>query len=224
MVKLGDVLIQPEPGWVRFDDRDPAIVYESGKWDIRTEPNNHKNGYTGAIKDKKARAWFDFVGNGLRLVALRAITYSDNIDIFIDGKHYGKLGTRGTDTRFCVIFAANRLPFGRHKVEIQVNATPRNVNTYDFRMDAIDIPEGGYLMHPDTERTRSLFVSDDNRYSSYLADEDVWIQLGLDVNINDYIERGVSDKHLARVNRDKLSTILNLKSDRPKIRTFRPSS
>lgn len=66
----------------------------------------------------------------------------------------------------------------------------------------------------------SLFVvSDDKRHYSYDGSTGGWIQLGTEVSVQDYNEKGVYD--FSELNKELIKTLPNLKTDKPILKTFK---
>ncbi|HDX9646711.1 TPA: hypothetical protein ROY02_003011 [Bacillus cereus] len=142
-VKVGDVLLQPEPGWKRFDDSDSNIKYV-GTWMTHTFWDDGYN-KTAHVKndeqDKLGRVLFNFVGTRLRLLAYRTDgTYFDNTKIVIDGITYNcpKID-KTSDQKSVIVYEKLDLNPGKHTVEIY---------DYVLNLDAIDIDAGGSILEP----------------------------------------------------------------------------
>ncbi|EJR57241.1 hypothetical protein IIO_04768 [Bacillus cereus VD115] len=131
-VKVGDVLTQPEPGWKRFDDRNPLINYSGGKWKT-AEFTDYYNGTQSFINSALGGiVEFIFKGKGIRLVSTE-YKGRDPINIQIDGVKE-QYSPNGTGSRYQVIqYEKVNLTDDYHTVKISANSVT---------MDAIDILGG----------------------------------------------------------------------------------
>lgn len=139
--QVGDVLKEPEPGWKRFDDRNPNILYQ-GNW---IENENITTHYRGTFHNKPSssgddsiiKALFDFSGTKIRIIAFMTTGSYDVGTIKIDGEAFNFSYIKGTPTAQCLVFEKLELEPGIHKVEL----SGRYIN-----LDAIDIDETGELI------------------------------------------------------------------------------
>ncbi|MFJ7662375.1 Ig-like domain-containing protein [Lysinibacillus sp. NPDC097162] len=146
---VGDVLKSPEIGWKRYDDNHKKLIYEKGKWvryTTNAAPADYKKGSMGAKKNVTAKLEFWFLGSKINIITNREPTYTKNALVKIDGIDQGNLMSNGTAQAQTLAFKKEGLAFGIHKVEVLITNTPSNVNTYNLRIDAIDIDSDGSLV------------------------------------------------------------------------------
>ncbi|PFO72174.1 hypothetical protein COJ83_02210 [Bacillus cereus] len=137
-VEVGDVLLQPEDGWKRFDDSDSLIKY-SGTWTISTPDDNGYNRtvhWTGRTSAGIVSATFAFYGTSLRIIGLMTEYYQKGI-ITIDGITNDINFNRTGVTKCALLYEELNLVEGKHIVTI----SGEKIN-----LDAIDIDNKGYLV------------------------------------------------------------------------------
>lgn len=79
--KVGDILLQPEDGWKRFDDSDSLIKY-SGPWNVSTSVDGSYNGtlhWTDYTSAGIVSASFAFYGTSLRIIGLMTEYYQKEL-------------------------------------------------------------------------------------------------------------------------------------------------
>ncbi|PEM50879.1 hypothetical protein [Bacillus wiedmannii] len=136
--KVGDQLLQPEPGWKRFDDTDPLISY-AGPWSVSTNTpldNYNKTLHSKNTSNSTAGEFeFTFKGTGIRLIATLSSTPAYNVDstITIDGVSETFKGYHPT-------YAIQGLAF--QKLYLQDGVHTVKVSTPSFIFDAVDIQNG----------------------------------------------------------------------------------
>ncbi|WP_019422843.1 hypothetical protein [Paenibacillus sp. OSY-SE] len=144
MAKFGDVLLQPESGWKRYDDSEPIILYEGDGWE-RYSNGAYYNGARQACSRTsiKPKIKFNFIGSKLILISSLYLSYSNKIEIKIDEKIYEASQVSNSTYNQAVFFIIEGLKFKEHSVEI----TKINQGGWesDFNLDAIDIDESGQL-------------------------------------------------------------------------------
>ncbi|MFJ6244704.1 hypothetical protein ACIQHV_25330 [Bacillus bombysepticus] len=136
--KVGDILLQPEDGWKRFDDSDSLIKY-SGPWNVSTSVDGSYNGtlhWTDYTSAGIVSATFAFYGTSLRIIGLMTEYYQKGI-ITIDGItndiNFNQTGV----TKCALLYEELNLVEGKHIVTI----SGEKIN-----LDAIDIDNKGYLV------------------------------------------------------------------------------
>ncbi|WP_457758500.1 protein containing cell adhesion domain protein [Bacillus pacificus] len=150
-VKVGDRLIEPEPGWKRFDDTDTRIFYENpdgGTWKkISVDPIEYYNGTTTFKKHlgmPRLKVKFKFKGIQLRILATRystTVSKYEEAKILIDGVQY-VYNQNGTSNQYCtLLFESPILNQDVHTVEITTGKDP-------FDLDCIDILGGELFFEP----------------------------------------------------------------------------
>lgn len=142
----------PEPGWKRYEETHPAIIYyPNAGWTSAVLADHSGGAVQGSVTSQKGNKFtFDFIGTKFRLLISKATTYSPNIQVKIDGAVAGSFSALDTYYYHRVIgFQRDNLTYGRHSVEVEVITKPANSAAYDFRFDAIDIDADGRMLHPD---------------------------------------------------------------------------
>ncbi|WP_173602560.1 hypothetical protein [Bacillus cereus] len=190
-VEVGDVLLQPEDGWKRFDDSDSLIKY-SGPWTSSTSDDNGYNRtvhWTGRTSAGIVSATFAFYGTSLRIIGLMTEYYQKGI-ITIDGITNDINFNRTGVTKCALLYEKLNLVEGKHIVTI----SGEKIN-----LDAIDIDNKGYLVKqaevgdvlntPESGWTRhnhDAKLSSEKRKIELLP-QDVW------KNFEDYTYTGVKN-------------------------------
>lgn len=131
---VGNVYVNPEEGWKRFDDKHELIHYVGG-WSDRSA-----GGYQGSYKWAKEQTDtinFKFKGSGIRIIGPANIDLQSNMKINIDGKEYHySLYNKSLVWNMCVFeLEVNK---GVHKVKISIDGTMDRIAL----LDAIDIKDG----------------------------------------------------------------------------------
>ncbi|MFF6013921.1 Ig-like domain-containing protein [Lysinibacillus fusiformis] len=160
---VGDRLTQPEIGWKRYDDTHNKIFYEKDKWSRHTVASaayDYKKGSTGAKKNVIAKMEFWFLGSKINIITYRHPSYSKDALVKIDGIDQGNLQIVGSDQSQTLAFKKDGLDFGFHKVEVMVASTSPNVETFNLRIDAIDVD--GKLVAPDEVTNNESITLDKN--------------------------------------------------------------
>ncbi|MGE7021973.1 Ig-like domain-containing protein [Solibacillus cecembensis] len=156
---VGDRLTQPEIDWKRYDDNHNKIIYEKGKWVRYTSSsasNDYKKGSMGAKKNVTAKMEFWFLGSKLNIISFRNPTYTKDAIVKIDGIEQGKVESFGSTQSQTLVFKKEGLNFGIHKVEVIITSTSPNVDTYNLRIDAIDIDANGSLVDEPNNQSITL--------------------------------------------------------------------
>ncbi|WP_374018905.1 hypothetical protein ABU162_03900 [Paenibacillus thiaminolyticus] len=168
MAKFGDRLLQPESGWKRCDDSDPNIINEGDGWERHYAAGGYYNGSRLSClrTSVKPKIKFNFIGSKLILISSLYPSFSDNIEIKIDGKIYKTTQiTSGVD--IAVFFVMEGFKFKEHSVEItKINAGNGGTST-DFNLDAIDIDDNGQLKPYNPIVPKCLFQSRSGQYLSF---------------------------------------------------------
>ncbi|MCQ6566726.1 hypothetical protein NPX88_13250 [Bacillus mycoides] len=137
--KVGDVLLQPESGWTRFDDRHSLIKYGSGTWELATDSRYYDS--TNTFSRVSCDIEFSFKGTGLRIVSKMITTTSGYgpVDVLIDGVTESYSITGSSDQWQTLLYEKQGLPDAVHSVKL---VAPNGII-----MDAIDVL-GGELVKP----------------------------------------------------------------------------
>ena len=131
-------LTAPEAGWQRFDDTHPYIVYEG--WTTNTPNSNFYNSTRHYNISKNNKVTFYFHGTKVRIIAGMSFTFSNNVQVKVDGVQYTYSVKSSTNQQQVLVFEKVGLPLGDHVVEIWT------IGSYDNSLDAIDIDESGSLL------------------------------------------------------------------------------
>ncbi|WP_454015638.1 hypothetical protein [Bacillus sp. Marseille-Q7846] len=132
--KVGDVLLQPESRWTRFDDRHSLIKYGSGTWELATDSRYYNS--TNTFSRVSCDIEFSFKGTGLRIVSKMITTTSGYgpVDVLIDGVTEKYSITGSSDQWQTLLYEKQGLPDAVHSVKL---VAPNGII-----MDAIDVLDG----------------------------------------------------------------------------------
>lgn len=145
MATIGQSLTTPESGWRRYDEKDSRIGYSVnyGSWADSTAYGSTLQAYSDTVN-------FTFYGTKLRIIGFRITTesqgpgYTGNTSVIIDGDVVGTINeSASTSVKMCLEFSIDNLELKYHKVVLKVNDAP-----HVLVLDAIDIDDTGYLLHP----------------------------------------------------------------------------
>ncbi|SME28678.1 hypothetical protein BACERE00177_03549 [Bacillus mobilis] len=141
LIKVGEPLLQPEPGWTRYDDTDSKIKY-SGTWSASTADDGSYNRtvhYTSTTSNGIVSATFSFYGKSIRLIGLMS-PYYKKASIIIDGNILEDINLEATTNgKSILVYEKKDLKEGNHTVTIWGEK---------INLDAIDINQGGYFTPP----------------------------------------------------------------------------
>ncbi|HHK5530958.1 TPA: protein containing cell adhesion domain protein [Bacillus paranthracis] len=180
LVKIGEDLLQPEPGWTRYDDTHSNIKY-LGTWKVTNSGYNSSLHYKNEnVPPKETVAIkFKFYGKSLRIIGLKMAYYSQNALIQIDDNEPELISFYGETINTCLLYEKTGLKEENHTVTIW----GENIN-----LDAIDFNEGGYLI-PTVKVGESLiepelgwkrFDDTDTRISYENPDGGKWKKISVD--------------------------------------------
>jgi hypothetical protein len=143
MATIGQALTTPESGWRRYDQTDSRILYTNGTWTISNANSPAYNGSQATSNNINATCSFKFNGSKLRLIGTKDSSYSSNIEIYIDDILCTSISESYTSNIFQILlFEKLDLSIEIHTIKI-INKT----SSY-LVIDAIDIDNTGYLVHP----------------------------------------------------------------------------
>jgi len=143
MATVGDQLTAPEPGWKRYDDKDPVFKY-IGTWNNDDNYLHYAN--TSRYSNQAgAKISFIFKGTKLRVIGPKSTNKHANVPIIIDGQTetFSQIGYNQTQI---LLYEKTGLSNTEHSVEIIV---PSDIGANNVQIDAIDIDDTGRLLHPD---------------------------------------------------------------------------
>lgn len=137
---VGSSLNQPEAGWKRYEQTDPAFNYVgAGAWTIESVASEFYGGTQHDTAKKDAYVEFSFTGTKLRLITSTWSKIADDISIIIDGVNQGSYSQAGADKRKVIWYEKTGLEDTDHTVRI-INNTSKVMT-----LDAVDIDENGSL-------------------------------------------------------------------------------
>ncbi|HEF1897484.1 TPA: hypothetical protein R9Z04_002604 [Bacillus cereus] len=161
LIKVGDVLKKPEPGWKRFDDTDSNIRY-TGVWansthsDFYNSTLHFKHSTSNNPPDKNpVSIKFNFIGTRLRVIGLMNSSYDANATILVDGVEEIISFFRPGSQSQTLVYEKIGLMNQEHTVEIK---------GYFINLDAIDIDADGELVPFKQEKTKvSLYEKESGK-------------------------------------------------------------
>ncbi|MNB94369.1 hypothetical protein D3C75_415200 [compost metagenome] len=147
-VSVGDELKQPEEGWTRYDDSHEYIKYIGAGWSVLSNnsyyyQNARHESSSSQINDSVR---FVFKGTKLRIISCTYPTYSDSININIDGVNETFSLITSPHNHQILVYEKDGLDDKIHSVEI--SKLKKGTYSVDLIVDAIDIV--GELLSPDT--------------------------------------------------------------------------
>ncbi len=177
MAKLGDVLLQPETGWSRFDDTNSLIAYETpdgGEW-VKGQlagPSyyNETVTYKGSGSIPRLKVKFKFKGTQVRLIGTRFnLVVFEQSTVLIDGvattSNYNQSGT--SNQFMTLLFESSLLTDGEHLVEIITSKDAFDIDAIDVRggqLVSLTSKVGDVLQQPESGWSR---FDDDNSLIKY---------------------------------------------------------
>ncbi|MGA4464350.1 hypothetical protein ACPA2L_16930 [Bacillus bombysepticus] len=140
--KIGDVLLQPEPGWKRFDDTNSLISYKGTDWRLASGdmvPNNYNKTKMYKSASSEGSVEFSFKGTGIRVITTQKMNISPNVFVEIDGVPSGSYsaGNFLTIKNQVLFYEKVGLSDGVHTIKL--------TSTYGMEMDAFDILGGDII-------------------------------------------------------------------------------
>jgi hypothetical protein len=155
--QLGSQLLEPEPGWRRFDNKDPNITY-TGSFPLITDGGSPWCGdmlYSNNSIDNKVA--FNFTGSKLRIISIvMPGWYSGGSGITIDKVNYSASWNTTAQREQVIVFEKTDLSDTEHFV------TLGGVNSY-WGIDAVDIDSNGILKQYTEKLRRLTFLTYDNK-------------------------------------------------------------
>ncbi|MCF2720146.1 fibronectin type III domain-containing protein [Paenibacillus sp. UKAQ_18] len=142
--KVGERLDKPEPGWTRYDDRSPELIYGNDMVKIEDAEDYNKTAL-GAAHNKPSTINFKFDGTKIRLIINMSDSYTKKIGISIDGKVEYFSAYRESWSHQRLAYEKVGLERGIHNVKIWTEVPSSNYVVYDYRFDAIDVDSDGKL-------------------------------------------------------------------------------
>lgn len=135
MANIGDILLNPELGWKRYDDTDVNLAY-LGAWTKQDSSTRYNGTFMLSSNVKgESKVRFNFTGDKIRIIADMNSTRSTSVLIAIDGLEEYFSTNKSTGSSQVLVYEKLNLSDSEHFVEI-INNDTRAIN-----FDAIDIDE-----------------------------------------------------------------------------------
>ncbi|HFU7073001.1 TPA: hypothetical protein ACGN07_005761 [Bacillus cereus] len=154
LARLGGKLVEPEPGWVRFDDTHKNIEY-NGFWktteaDVSCYNNTHHWKSKEDNNDSTISARFLFKGTKFRLISMTSPSYPEDIELKIDGqKEILKLSGE--------VMQYQTLAYEKKNLEDMIHVI--ELSGKYISIDAIDLEEGATLLKLPDEKLKPYQIS-----------------------------------------------------------------
>ncbi|UYZ37288.1 Ig-like domain-containing protein [Clostridium beijerinckii] len=146
---VGQVLSEPENGWVRHDDTDSNISYEGSWYHYQNIYGFTNQTYSGTQAYSNAsnsgagfKIRFNMVSDKLRIIGYSAVNTCKDVRVTIDGNPIDDIDTGYGDAygiHPCLQFSIENLPYEEHSIELE------NISPEQWTFDAIDIDSNGEL-------------------------------------------------------------------------------
>ncbi|VXC86383.1 conserved hypothetical protein [Bacillus mycoides] len=152
--KVGDILLEPEPGWKRIDDADTNIKYD-GKWALYKSDDYYNSTLHYKYKTigtDPASIRFNFYGTKLRIIGILAKDYDSNATITIDGKTETINFFVTQPKNQAIVYEKLNLPLGDHSVKL---------DGIFMNLDAIDIDSDDSMVKPTAKVGDQLLAPED---------------------------------------------------------------
>lgn len=148
MGTVGQTLIAPETGWRRYDDTDSRIIY-NGTW-VKVTSSSMYNGSNQYTQSVGSKIQFKFFGTKLRIISYGSSACSPFVSIAIDSVTESFSEKLVTSQYQTLVYEKTGLSNSVHTVVIT------STDTNYTELDAIDIDDTGYLVHPILNQVSSL--------------------------------------------------------------------
>ena len=145
---IGSEIKKPEIGWKRYDDSNKFINY-NGDWEKEGSRSFYYNNYRSISKNTNINdsVSFSFIGSKIRIISNMYPTYSNEIQITIDGESTVFSQSSTKLLYQAVSYENTDLDYGYHTVEI--HKIKKGSYEKDLNIDAIDVD--GFLLNPNEE-------------------------------------------------------------------------
>lgn len=145
---IGSEIKKPEIGWKRYDDSNKYINY-IGDWEKEGSRSFYYNNYRSISKNTNINdsVSFSFIGSKIRIISNMYPTYSNEIQITIDGESTVFSQSSTKLLYQAVSYENTDLDYGYHTVEI--HKIKKGSYEKDLNIDAIDVD--GFLLNPNEE-------------------------------------------------------------------------
>ncbi|USL16433.1 hypothetical protein [Bacillus thuringiensis] len=187
MANIDDKLIQPEPGWKRFDDTHPDITYIGEKWVPRDAFYYYNETFTnrfGAADNAPATVQFYFKGTGIRIIAPRYQSERPDVKVEIDGVLRGTY--KGSDSKVnnakyqLLVHETLGLEDRIHEIKLSVPGGDMAIDAFDILGgtivtpskvgDKLNLPEPGWTRFDDSHELISYETSDGGTWAKSAGD------------------------------------------------------
>lgn len=143
MAVLKQPLENPESGWNRYDDNDSRFSYVNGTWSNSAGGTRDYNTTIMSTSTSNSEVRFNMTGNKLRIICQTWTSFSNNIEVWIDGKLVDSFTTsfsiNSANGYRVLVFEKLNIGEGEHFVKL---ITKQAVT---FRFDAVDIDSNATL-------------------------------------------------------------------------------
>jgi len=145
---IGSEIKKPEISWKRYDDSNKFINY-IGDWEKEGSRSFYYNNYRSISKNTNINdsVSFSFIGSKIRIISNMYPTYSNEIQITIDGESTVFSQSSTKLLYQAVSYENTDLDYGYHTVEI--HKIKKGSYEKDLNIDAIDVD--GFLLNPNEE-------------------------------------------------------------------------
>lgn len=146
MATVGQQLTAPETGWRRYDDTDSRIIYDSSFNKGSAVGTSGYNGTLSGSSNNNCKVTMKFYGTKFRIISYRNTgDKSPTNYCTIDGVKE-VFDCTGVSTPMVLVYEKTGLPLGVH--EVTITATNLVANSVYLTLDAFDIDDTGYFVHP----------------------------------------------------------------------------
>jgi hypothetical protein len=181
-------LLEPDPGWNRYNDSDGLIEYSGNEWIVDSVPTSsyYNKDIHHLYQNKEINeVRFNFYGTGLRIIGVIVNNGNEdeNLKVFIDGEQFtfnnkNTLTSQGSTEGQMVLFDKTELEEKEHEIVIR-----KEINDKAFWLDAID------LIGTMVSRKRYLFFFN-GEYHYFSTEGNSWISAGNEMTYEKFQDFG----------------------------------
>lgn len=147
--QVGDVLLEPESGWKRYDDSDTKFIFGAGFSASTSQSTYNKTFHqcqtsSGSITTD-GEITFAFTGTKFRIIGTTYSEYSNNVQVTVDGVVHGTMNCTNTGSSGvwqALMYEATGLTNTTHRVKLKMI----NKTALGYLFDALDIDDTGNLI------------------------------------------------------------------------------
>ncbi|WFA88125.1 hypothetical protein [Paenibacillus amylolyticus] len=165
MAVLKQPLVNPESGWNRYDDNDSRFSFVNGTWSNSAGGTQDYNTTTMSTLTSNSEVRFNMTGNKLRIICQTWTSFSNSIEVWIDGKFVDSFTTafsiNSANGYRVLVFEKLNIGEGEHFVKLITK------QAFTFRFDAVDIDSSATLKAYKEPVSKFLISSEDKTYSLY---------------------------------------------------------